>query len=392
MEEAQTPEVYKHEPFAERKKTTLPLANQTAATGADYPERPVTTGFVSSGKKPSGTRPRSATPLPCSNTEAADSGPRRPDKTKLSDVPVPGVQEVAVPQVTHPSQVKPKAKKKKAKKNKPVEVLDGGVTAKRVGDNVILVAPRPPRPAMWTSLFRPLFSIDVCTRTILAGCVCVIFLSMLGYLFLPLIHTKQNAVDTNGVYSILLVPLAACAVATFVVWARLFAVMFMSLFMSSSTSASPIQEWNEDDFFGGVIQAGLLLLDAVLAVIPGILLLTFLKTVPQMILVIPTILLFLILFPFAFLSSLQSGGIPFTGAVFLSLFRCCVSWFFFYLWSILFIGLPVFLWYLCPLGTPFVVAGLVILSIINVVYPVLIGRLGWVIVDDIKYSDEEEEG
>ena len=391
VEEAQTPEVYKLEPFVERQKYSLPTSNQTssATMSTESTSQPGVTGFAPSGNKHSQTQPHTSTPLPGSHSGPTDSRGQHPSKSRLPDPTIPGVHEVAVPQVAAAPQAKPK--KKKAKKNVPTEVLDGGVTAKRVGDNVILVAPRPPHPAMWAYLFRPLFSVDVCTRTILAACVCATFLSLLGYLFLPLLHTKQNAVDAKGVYAILLVPLAACAVATFVVWARLFAIMFMSLFMSASTSAARIQEWNEDDFFGGIIQAGLLAMVVIFAAIPGVLMLTLLKNVPQMVLLIPSILFFLALFPFMLLSSLQSGGIPFTGAVFVSLFRCCVSWFFFYLWSVLFVGVPVFLWYLCPIGTPFVVVGVIVLSLINIVYPVLIGRLGWVIADDMKYSDMDED-
>lgn len=381
IEESQAPSVYNVEPFVERQKYTVPGSIPTVGAA----------GFTTSSTSHSRTEsfsPGSENHPIASARQPYQGAPAFPRGT--GDGINDELRQVTVPQVSDAE--KPKAKaKKKVKKNEPSEVLEGGVTARRVGDNVILVAPRPPRPAMWVKLFRPLFCIDVCTRIILVGCLCAVFLALIGYLFLPLLHTKQNAIDTKGVFAILLVPMAACTVATFACWARLFAVMFLSLFMSASTSSIPIQEWNEDDFLGGIVQAGFLILIVVLAAIPGILMLTLVKNIPTVILLLPAILIFLALFPFMLLSSLQSDGIPFTGAVFLSLFRCCVSWFFFYLWSVLFVGIPIFLWYLCPLSTPFVIVGVVVLSWINMIYPVLIGRLGWVIADDLKYSDMDEE-
>ena len=78
-----------------------------------------------------------------------------------------------------------------------------------------------------------------------------------------------------------------------------------------------------------------------------------------------------------------------TGPMIMSLFRCFGTWLAYYILCLLLVGIPTAGWLCLPPGPMFGLVGLPVLAFCPLFFCLLLGRLAWVIADDVKYRDEE---
>lgn len=279
----------------------------------------------------------------------------------------------------------------KKKKTKPQEVLAGGVTAKRVGDQVVLVAPRPPEYAMINGIFTPLTGLELWARVMAITFLNSVVLGLLVLVVFPLF--QQISAEGGGIGGIgqamILVPIVALTSFTAACSLRLMGLYVMAIFMATSTGAGPIQEWPEEDFVGGMIQTIWLVGIMLLGAIPSLGMVYLLKEPSPLLLTGGCVLSFIFFFPIFFLSSLHSNGMIVTGTILMSLLRCLGNWLAYYLMSIVLVGIPATFWLSRPVDAIYGLVGVIFLACCPLFNALLLGRLAWIIADDLKYRDDD---
>ena len=276
-----------------------------------------------------------------------------------------------------------KSGKNKGKKSSPKNGANdfNGLVAK-INDrgDVVLSVPPPPTATMGPNVFAPLAASLFWSRWATPLSFGVIAAAILYFIVYPCVQS----IASSGL-------LASRGFAMIIVSASVFAAIFTALALSSAVlnffstffalccGHTRVEDWMDQDLIEGITSALRLLAMETVALIPAILTQVFGENLSVTLAVaLGSSLAF---FPLIFLSSMQTDFpvMPITGTVFASLFRRFGTWFFFYLWSALLIGLP--LWGLSLLSFGAVQAALLFTALIFMppIYSVLLGRLGWVI-------------
>ena len=176
---------------------------------------------------------------------------------------------------------------------------------------------------------------------------------------------------------------------------RAIASNFISIFTSAHNGRKSGVEWERNDLVGGVFWGFWLAFLVLTSEVPGFFLFPFEFheefSVSSVLQTSGNMILTLLIFPVIFLSTIQKDYFicPITGFIFLSFFRCFFGWFRFYLWSFLILGVPfICVFFIFPFHwSGFILMVFCVACFANV-YPLLLGRLAWIIEDDIRKQGE----
>ncbi len=178
------------------------------------------------------------------------------------------------------------------------------------------------------------------------------------------------------------VTLSAIAGGTLLLALRAISINLFSVFEALSSGANQVQEWREEEFLDGFFLFLRLFFPIFYSTFPlGIA--RFLN-IPLLDYPMIGIVLFLLIFPVSFLSSLITGviPIPICRTVFSSFFGRLGTWLGFYFWSFLLIVFPLVGTIMIPSdGWLKKILFFLLAAVIPPIYSVLLGRLGWVIGD-----------
>lgn len=273
-------------------------------------------------------------------------------------------------------------KGKKSPKKSSANDFNGLVAKINDRGDVVLSVPSPPTATMGPNVFAPLAASLFWSRWTTPLSFGVIASAIVYFVIYPCVQSIASSGMLASRGFAMIIVSASVFAAIFTALGISSAVLnFLSTFFALSGGQRRVEDWMDQDLMEGMAATVRLLAMETVALIPAILTQMFGEQLSATLFV--ALISSLVFFPPIFLSSMQTDFpvMPITGTVFVSVFRRFGTWFFFYLWSALLIGLPLWGVSLLPFGA--VQGGLLFAAMILMppVYSILLGRLGWVIED-----------
>ncbi len=251
---------------------------------------------------------------------------------------------------------------------------------KRKGDNVVIVNTSPPRFAIFNGTLRPLFDLEFLLRffpLLITSALCFIVGSTVCF---PVFMGE----GMNVLQMIMIIPSIFFVVSCIIIWLRTFPLVFLPLFQDSANGAQHVEEWMEEGLAGGLAWSGWIFGIAVISGIAPLLLILFTPNENGLFMSFIALLLFWIQFPIIFLSLGQTNGNILVWGIIKSLFYCFFSWWCFYLITLIFVGLPFFLWINCVGKKWYWFVGWICCNFLPMIYAVYLGRMAWIIEDNSR--------
>ena len=284
------------------------------------------------------------------------------------------------------------------KNKKDLEREDGKIPVRR-GDQIVYVTASPPKNALFNHQFRILKDSELFIKS-LPLIFCGLLIAFLIYrVIFPniFVKTTESGATVQGSasagVSLILIPTLAVIFLAGIFWFGKMSQFMISIIQAGGSGARRVGEWLEEDFTGGFIQGIWLLGIVLISCIPSGIVSTLLKMqIPdppwQFHFALGT-LIFELVFPVIFLMTWQSGGGGAIRIVLGSLFHCFGSWLGFLFQTLLLTGIPLTAAVIWGDGSFGMILWLIMLVMIPPVYSALLGRLAWVIEDNIKRREED---
>ncbi len=279
---------------------------------------------------------------------------------------------------------------------------------RRKNGELVWSQPSPPRPApLFNKTFQATRSEEIWAR---AGALFLGFLGLSSLDYFVLRPDRALALTNPGTmtaaFSELEMLFSICIMLILAIVTSAFSgLFFWSVYHGGNSGARKIVEWRNEDIFGFFLY-GLWFLSFVLCCcLPGILINAVLDRICEAAVatsipligdfrlgVILTVSLWFF-FPIFWTSTHQTDLIfcPITTSVFTSFFSKFHVWLEFYLFSIVLFLAPIFFLLLVFKTSFYVVFTPVVLPLVEILYGLLLGRLSWILDDEIRLMDFDDE-
>lgn len=293
-------------------------------------------------------------------------------------------------------------KNKRKKENKSTEdnesLLAPQMVLRHKNGELVWAQPSPPKQnPLFTKTFSVIKDGEIWFRlsTIVFGALGVILISLLC------LRLATSLTDL-GVMILIFLYALCCPVVLLI--SALLGIYFWSIFQAGCTGVRRVVEWRSEDISGGILYGLWFVLFLTLTCVPGILLSNIIEhmfefealsnsifaSLTSEICVLGSCVFF---FPIFWLSTQETGYIfcPCTGYVFKSFFSKFVSWFEFYCCSFFTLFIPgVVLLTLLQIHTAFIFLAPIIIGIETVFYALLLGRLAWIVEDEVRSREYDD--
>lgn len=285
------------------------------------------------------------------------------------------------------------------RRKKGFEDRDDGKILVRRGDQIVYVTASPPKNAIFNHPFRILNDSVLWIKSLplIFGGLLIAFL--IYRIIFPniFVKTTESGATVQGSasagVSLILIPTLAVIFLTGVFWFGKMSQFMISIIQAGGSGARRVGEWLEEDFTGGFVQGlwllGIVLLSCIPSGIVSSLLKMQLPDLPWQVHSALGIVIFSLVFPGIFLMTWQSGGGASIRIVLGSFFHCFGSWLGFQIQILLLAGIPLIAAVLWGDGAFGMILWLIALVMIPPVYSVLLGRLAWIIEDNVKKREED---